>query len=50
VAHCHACHARYAEDVSQTYTARKAPEDRARQDRSRKIPHFVFFVPGDLDL
>ena len=29
----------------------QGPEDRASEDRSRKMPHFlVFFVPGDLDL
>jgi len=30
---------------SQTYTARKDPGDRAPEDRSRKIPHFVVFSP-----
>jgi len=35
----------------QTFTARRAPENRAPEDRSRKMPHFVvFFVSGDLDL
>ena len=30
--------------LSQTFTARRAPENRAPEDRSRKMPHFVVFL------
>jgi len=35
---------------SQTYTARKALRTAPARTAPEKMPHFVIFVPGDLDL
>ena len=45
VAHCHACHAHYAEGVFPNIHRTQGPQDRTREDRSRKNAALCHFCP-----